>query len=31
MVDVILSYARADQQKVAQLAKAIEAEGYEVW
>lgn len=31
VVDVFISYSRRDQQMVALLARAIEAEGYEVW
>lgn len=31
MVDVFISYSRADQASVARLAQAIEAEGYSVW
>ena len=31
MVDVFISYSRADQGQVARLAKAIEAEGYSLW
>lgn len=31
MVDVFISYSRADQAQVARLAQAIEAEGYSVW
>ncbi|MFN3517696.1 MAG: YARHG domain-containing protein [Novosphingobium sp.] len=31
MVDVFISYSRADQGQVALLAQAIEAEGYNVW
>lgn len=31
MVDVFISYSRADQSQVARLAQAIEAEGYSVW
>jgi len=31
MVDVFISYSRRDQEMVAVLARAIEAEGYDVW
>lgn len=31
MVDVFISYSRRDRQKVALIARAIEAEGYKVW
>ena len=31
MTDVFISYSRADKERVAQLASAIEAEGYDVW
>lgn len=31
MVDVFISYSRADEEKVRLLAQKIEAEGYEVW
>jgi hypothetical protein len=31
MVDVFISYSRSDQAMVAMLARAVEAEGYEVW
>ncbi|MCB2066066.1 MAG: toll/interleukin-1 receptor domain-containing protein [Erythrobacter sp.] len=31
MADVFISYSRTNQEKVAQIARAIEAEGYEVW
>lgn len=31
MVDVFISYSRRDQEMVAILARAIEAEGYDVW
>jgi hypothetical protein len=31
MVDVFISYSRRDQEMVALLAHAIEAEGYDVW
>lgn len=31
MVDVFISYSRRDQEMVALLARAIEAEGYDVW
>jgi hypothetical protein len=31
MVDVFISYSRSDQAVVAMLARAVEAEGYEVW
>jgi hypothetical protein len=31
MTDVFISYSRADKERVAELARAIEGEGYEVW
>lgn len=31
MADVFISFARADEQAVARIAKAIAAEGFEVW
>lgn len=31
MVDVFISYSRTDKERVARLARAIEAEGYKVW
>lgn len=31
MVDVFISYSRSDRAMVAMLARAVEAEGYEVW
>jgi hypothetical protein len=31
MVDVFISYSRSDQAMVAMLARAVEAEGYDVW
>lgn len=31
MVDVFISYSRADQATVALIARAVEAEGYDVW
>lgn len=31
MTDVFISYSRADKERVAQLAAAIEGEGYDVW
>lgn len=31
MVDVFISYSRADQSLVGLLARAVEAEGYDVW
>ena len=31
MVDVFISYSRADHARVAVLARAVEAEGYQVW
>ena len=31
MADVFISYARADRQKIAKLAAALEAQGFSVW
>ncbi|HEX8525968.1 TIR domain-containing protein [Allosphingosinicella sp.] len=31
MVDVFISYSRANQDEVARLARAVEAEGYSIW
>lgn len=31
MVDVFISYSRADQSQVAMLARKIAEEGYQVW
>ena len=31
MVDVFISYSRTDEAKVAMVARAVEAAGYDVW